>query len=111
MDGFDAQVVKETFELNYYHVTDFNERVLPILKPDGKVVTLASMLGQLNGYSKEITQRFRDVESKKEADEMAREYQDAVNINIDTLSEKGWKRAAYPVSKVSSSSRCHRKCC
>jgi carbonyl reductase 1 len=101
MDGFDAQVVKETFELNYYNATDFNEKVLPILKPNGKIVTLASMLGQLSGYSQDIAQRFRAVESKKGADEMAKEYQEAVNENIDTLQKKGWKKAAYPVSKVS----------
>jgi len=101
LNGFDAKVVEETFALNYHHVTDFNERVLPILKPDGRIIILASMAGSLNGYSSEIVQRFRSVSSRKEADSMALEYQQEARDSIGTLRQKGWKEAAYSVSKVS----------
>ena len=107
LDGFDAEVVRKTLEMNYTNVTDFNERVLPILKPKGRIIILASMAGSLNGYSKEIVERFRSVKSKKEADQLAKEYEQAAKENIDTLKEKGWKTAAYSVSKVSKIS-CHR---
>jgi carbonyl reductase 1 len=110
LDGFDADVVEKTFALNYHDVTDFNERIIPILKPNGRIVILASMAGALNGYSPEIVQRFRSVSSKAEADELALEYQKAARDNIDTLKEKGWKLAAYSVSKVSCMRTCFIAC-
>lgn len=101
MDGFDAEVVRKTFALNYHHVTDFNERVFEILRPQGRIVIVASMAGALNGYSPEIVKRFRNVNTAKEADALAMEYQQAAKESIDTLKDKGWKTAAYSVSKVS----------
>ncbi|UZJ56233.1 hypothetical protein CBS101457_005553 [Exobasidium rhododendri] len=99
LNGFDASVVEKTFAMNYHNVTDFNERVLPILKPNGRIVILASMAGALNGYSSEIVQRFRSVSSKKEADSLALEYQREAKEDIGSLRQKGWKEAAYSVSK------------
>jgi carbonyl reductase 1 len=99
LTGFDASVVEKTFALNYHHVTDFNERVLPVLKTGGRIVILASMAGALNGYSSEIVERFRSVSSKKGADEMALEYQREAKDSIGTLRQRGWKEAAYSVSK------------
>lgn len=104
LDGFDAEVVRKTFALNYHHVTDFNERILDILRPQGRIVILASMAGALNGYSSDMVKRFRNVTTAKEADALAIEYQQAAKESIDTLKDKGWKTAAYSVSKVSCNS-------
>ena len=100
LNGFDADVVQKTFALNYHHVTDFNERVLAILRPGGRIVVLASMTGALNGYSPSIVERFRSVASRAAADDMALEYQRAARESIGTLKQAGWKEAAYSVSKV-----------
>lgn len=100
MDGFNPAVVQKTFATNYHHVTDFNERVLSILRPGGRIVVLASMAGALNGYSSEIVRQFRSVASRSQADDMALEYQRIARDSIGSLKQQGWKEAAYSVSKV-----------
>lgn len=98
MDGFDANVVKQTFATNYHGVTSFNETVLPILRKDGRIVIVASIAGALTGYSQEIVQRFRNVSTASEADVMAKEFEDAVQAGKHK--EKGWKDVAYGTSKA-----------
>lgn len=74
------------------------KETLPLLRKDGRVVVVASMAGKLNGYSEELTQRFKNVKSENDADTLMKEFTAAVEQG--NHSEKGWKSAAYSVSKA-----------
>lgn len=98
MDGFDAEVVRKTFETNFHNVIAFNNELLPILQENARIVILASMAGSLQGYSDDIVRRFRGASTTKEVETLANEYYKAVQ-NGD-YKEKGWKGAAYSCSKA-----------
>ncbi|KAF7512662.1 hypothetical protein GJ744_000923 [Endocarpon pusillum] len=48
MDGFDNNVVKTTLECNYYGSLEATQEFLPLLKPNGRLINVSSMLGKLN---------------------------------------------------------------
>ena len=44
-DAFDENVVKETFQPNFFGTVDLSEKFLPLLNQNGKIVTLGSRAG------------------------------------------------------------------
>lgn len=98
LDGFDANVVRKTFQTNFYNVIAFNNELLPILQQNARIVIVASMAGALQGYSDEIIKRFRAANTVKEVETLANEFQQAVDKGDHQ--QKGWKSAAYSVSKA-----------
>ncbi|KAK0936351.1 hypothetical protein LTS01_026160, partial [Friedmanniomyces endolithicus] len=58
MQGFDANVVKETLETNYYGTLEATQDLLPLLRNGGRLVNVSSMASKLNKYSDEIRNAF-----------------------------------------------------
>ncbi|CAO1616863.1 unnamed protein product [Sympodiomycopsis kandeliae] len=98
LNGFDSQVVKDTLYTDYYATKDLTELLIPLLRKDGRVVSLASMAGKLHGYSPEVTSRFEAVKTTQEADQLMQEFQKAVDNG--THSADGWVSSAYKVAKA-----------
>ncbi|KAK2041076.1 carbonyl reductase [Colletotrichum somersetense] len=98
MQGFDSNVVKSTLACNYHGTLEATRAWIPILKPDGRIVNVASVSGSLSKYSLEIKQRFLNAQSVSEVTELMEEF--TVAVEKGTHEEDGWPSAAYAVSKA-----------
>ncbi|KAL6153307.1 hypothetical protein ACJQWK_11156 [Exserohilum turcicum] len=98
MDGFDANVVKTTLNCNYYKTLEACHEFLPLLKPTGRLVNVASRAGLLSKYSEEVRSRF--LASKTEDDVTAIMKDFAAAVEAGKEKEAGFPSAAYAVSKA-----------
>ncbi|KAK1987773.1 carbonyl reductase [Colletotrichum cereale] len=98
MQGFDSNVVKNTLACNYYGTLEATRAWIPVLKPEGRIVNVASVSGALSSYSPEIKQRFLDAQSVPKVTKLMEEFTAAVEKG--THEEDGWPSAAYAVSKA-----------
>jgi len=98
MQGFDLNVVKNTLACNYYGTLEATRAWIPILKPDGRIVNVASISGSLSKYSPEIRQRFLNAQSVSDVTKLMEEFTAAVEKG--THEKDGWPSAAYAVSKA-----------
>jgi len=83
---------------NYYNTLEACHAFLPLLKPTGRIVNVASMSGDLKKYSEEVRNRF--LASKTEADvtSIMKDFASAVEAGREK--EAGFPSAAYAVSKA-----------
>ena len=95
MDGFDANVAKQTVATNYYAVQDVINNI-PV-NEGGRIVNIASSTGVLRGFGDEVRDKFRNTKTIKDVDALMQEFQDVVAEG--SWKEKGWKGAAYATSK------------
>ncbi|TQN66716.1 Carbonyl reductase [NADPH] 1 [Colletotrichum shisoi] len=98
MQGFDSNVVKNTLACNYYGTLEATRAWIPVLKPDGRIVNVASVSGALSQYSPEIKKRFLDAQSVADVTKLMEEFTAAVEKG--THEKDGWPSAAYAVSKA-----------
>lgn len=94
----DANVVKTTLNCNYYSTLAASHAFVPLLKPTGRMVNVASTSGSLSKYSAAIRDGF--LASKTEADvtSIMQEFQAAVDSGKEK--DAGFPSAAYAVSKA-----------
>jgi carbonyl reductase 1 len=90
--------VNTTLDCNYYKTLEACHTFLPLIKPGGRIVNVASIAGKTNKYSDEIKDRF--LASKTEADvtSIMRDFASAVEAGKEK--EAGFPSAAYAVSKA-----------
>jgi len=98
MDGFDANVVKTTLDCNYYKTLEASRTFLPLLKPTGRLVNVASMAGKLNKYSEEVRNRFLASKTEDDVTSIMKDFASAVEAGKEK--EAGFPSAAYAVSKA-----------
>ncbi|KAJ4368946.1 hypothetical protein N0V83_006028 [Neocucurbitaria cava] len=98
LDGFNAQVVKTTLGCNYYSTLEACHAFLPLLKPTGRMVNVASMSGKLNKYSDEIRNRFLASKTEDDVTSIMKDFASAVEAGKEK--EAGFPSAAYAVSKA-----------
>lgn len=97
LNGFDANVVKQTLHCNYYGTLNITQQILPRIRDGGRLVNVASEVGSLgSGYASEIVSRFRKAEKTEQVTQLMEEFQTAVS-NQSWQSQ--WPSAAYKVSK------------
>ncbi|SPO23328.1 related to carbonyl reductase [Ustilago trichophora] len=95
MDGFDANVAKQTVATNYYALQDMINNI-PV-NDGGRIVNIASLTGVLRNFGDGVRDRFRDSKTIADVDALMKEFQEVVADG--TWKEKGWKGAAYATSK------------
>ena len=94
----DINVVKETLQCNYYGTLAATRSLLPLIRPGGRLVNLASMVGHLNSkYSDEIRSAFAESRTVDDVTRLMESFTDAVAQGKEK--ERGWPSAAYAVSK------------
>ncbi|TDZ34363.1 Carbonyl reductase [NADPH] 1 [Colletotrichum spinosum] len=98
MQGFDSNVVKNTIAVNYYGTLEATRAWIPLLKPDGRVVNVASISGSLSKYSSQIKERFQSSQSVSDVTKLMEDFTSAVEKG--THEKEGWPSAAYAVSKA-----------
>jgi carbonyl reductase 1 len=94
----DNTVVKQTLGCNYHGTLEATRTFLPLMKPGGRIVSLASMVGRLGRYSASLQERFRNPASVDAVTELMDEFAGAVRRGKEK--EEGWPSAAYAVSKA-----------
>ncbi|KAK1068808.1 hypothetical protein LTR33_011052 [Friedmanniomyces endolithicus] len=100
MQGFDANVVKETLQTNYYGTLEATRDLLPLLREGGRMVNVSSMAGKLNKYSDEIRNAF--IQAAKTDVPAVTALMEKFKAAVAEGKEKqaGFPSAAYAVSKA-----------
>lgn len=94
----DVEVVKNTLTCNYHGTLEATQSFIPLLKPDGRIVQLSSIVGSLGKYSRSIQDRFRNPTSVSDITRIMDDFTDAVANKREA--EAGFPSAAYAVSKA-----------
>jgi NAD(P)-dependent dehydrogenase (short-subunit alcohol dehydrogenase family) len=98
-DAFDENIVKTTFQTNYYGTVELSEKIKPLIKDHGKIIIVGSMAGKYKQFSDEIRDRFASSSLTKEGlTGLAKEFYDAVVAG--NYKEKGWPKSGYGTSKA-----------
>jgi carbonyl reductase 1 len=98
--GFDEQIARTTSSVNYFGVKNVTRAFLPIVKANGRIITVSSGAGELgSSYSTSIKQRFMKEDlSLKELDGLAEEF--FLAVGAGTSDQQGWPHSTYKVSKA-----------
>ncbi|KAK3724065.1 hypothetical protein LTR37_001187 [Vermiconidia calcicola] len=100
MQGFDANVVKQTLETNYFGTLEATQDLLPLLRTGGRMVNVSSMAGKLNKYSDEIRNEFLQAAKTDvpAVTAIVEKFRSAVKEGREK--EAGFPSAAYAFSKA-----------
>jgi len=98
--GFDEEIARTTSGVNYFGVKRVTTALLPLIKQNGRIITVSSGEGELaNRYSDAIKKRFlKDDISIKEIDDLAEEF--FLAVRAGTFDKDGWPHSTYKVSKA-----------
>ena len=84
--------------MNYYGTLEATQDLLPLLKPNGRLVNVSSMAGQLTRYSDSLRQQFLSAKSVPQITSLMEAFKSSVNAG--SVSEDGWPSSAYMVAKA-----------
>jgi NAD(P)-dependent dehydrogenase (short-subunit alcohol dehydrogenase family) len=99
MKGFDAEVERKTLEVNYWGAKHVTDRLLPLLRPRGRIVMVSSGMGELSSVSPALRDRFLDPAlTEPDLDALASAF--VRDVEAGKQAERGWPSSAYRVSKV-----------
>ncbi|HEX8701841.1 MAG TPA: SDR family oxidoreductase [Myxococcaceae bacterium] len=98
MDGFNAQVAERTQAVNFFGTWRVTERLLPLMRPHGRIVMVSSGAGELEGFPGHLRSRFDPPASKEALTALVREFIE--DVRSGQHSAKGWPGSAYRVSKA-----------
>jgi carbonyl reductase 1 len=98
-DDFDAKVVEQTLQPNYYGTLSATRMLLPLIRPHGRLVNVTSSAGGLHKFSPALQRRFRSARSVDDVSALMAEF--LAVVEKDPAGDlKGWPRSAYAVSKA-----------
>lgn len=98
LNGFDSKLARETLGCNYYSTMEACHAFLPLVRPQGRLVNLASMAGSLSKYSDEIRKRFLASKTEEDVTSIMKDFISAVDAGKEN--DAGFPSAAYAVSKA-----------
>jgi carbonyl reductase 1 len=96
----DENVVKGTLHTNYYGTLAATQDLLPLLRPGGRLVNVASMSGRLSSYSSALKEAF--LSASKTSVDACTALMEKFTKDVKAGNEKkeGWPRPPYAVSKA-----------
>jgi carbonyl reductase 1 len=96
--GFDADVARRTLCVNFVGAMHLTDRLLPLFRPNARIVMVSSGMGELSGIpSNEIRARFADSRLDREG---LVALTDEFVAGVSSGKLDGFPRNAYSVSKV-----------
>lgn len=98
MDGFNPTVAERTNAVNFFGTWRVTERLLPLMKPEGRIVMVSSGSGELEGLPAHLRSQFDPPASKEALAALVREFIE--DVRSGQHAKKGWPGSAYRVSKV-----------
>ncbi len=99
LDGFDAEVARQTIAVNFTGAMNVTDALLPLVPRGGAVVMVSSGVGELSGLEPALRARFADPALTREG------LVELVNRFVSDVEQgrhgaAGWPSSAYQVSKV-----------
>jgi carbonyl reductase 1 len=99
LDGFDAEVARETIAVNFTGAMNVTDALLPLIPRGGGVVMVSSGVGELSGLDPALRARFSDAELTREG-LVALVNRFVFDVEQGRHDAAGWPSSAYQVSKV-----------
>jgi NAD(P)-dependent dehydrogenase (short-subunit alcohol dehydrogenase family) len=98
-DGFDAAVARRTLDVNFVGMMKLTDRLLPLLRPNARVVMVSSGMGAVSILSPALR---KEVMSESLGRLELRAFADrfVADVADGTHTKSGWPSNAYSVSKV-----------
>ncbi|XP_022080040.1 carbonyl reductase [NADPH] 3-like isoform X2 [Acanthaster planci] len=89
-----------TLATNFTALLEVSRALLPLVRPHGRIVNVASMSGPyaFKKMSQEVKGRFQAVRTEQDVEQLMKEFVDCANAG-DHMS-KGWPNSAYGTSKM-----------
>jgi carbonyl reductase 1 len=99
LQGFDAEIARETIEVNFLGAMHLTDTLLPKMRPRGRIVMVSSGSGELSKFSRRPRRTFETPELTRE-DLVTLVEGFVVEVEAGTHEEHGWPSSAYAVSKA-----------
>ena len=94
----DANIVKTTLNCNYYSTLSASHTFLPLIKPTGRLINVASTSGSLKKVSPAVRSRFLATQTESDVTAIMQDFLAAVEVGKEK--EEGFVSAAYATSKA-----------
>ncbi|AGP36120.1 SDR family oxidoreductase [Sorangium cellulosum] len=99
MQGFDAEVARNTIEVNFFGALRLTTELLPLMRAEGRIVMVTSGLGDRRSVSEALQAQFgKAALTREELVQLMRKFVSDVSAGRHT--EEGWPSSAYAVSKI-----------
>ncbi|KAF2857573.1 NAD(P)-binding protein [Piedraia hortae CBS 480.64] len=101
LQGYDAEILTQTIDTNYYGTLEATRAFLPNIRDGGRLINITSSLGKLTDrYSDEIRKKFRQA-AKTNVEAVNRLMEKAKQAAREGREkETGFPTTAYPISKA-----------
>jgi carbonyl reductase 1 len=99
MNGFNAEVARQTLDVNFFGALRVTDRFLPLLRAGGRIVMLSSGLGSTTDLPPPLRARLHAPDlTRADLIALLHSFVDAVAAGTHTAA--GWPSSAYRVSKM-----------
>lgn len=99
LNGFDADVARKTADVNFFGPLRVTDRLLPLMRPGGRIVMVSSSLGHTGELPAPLRARLKSPDlPRSELIAMMQGFVDGVAAGTHTAA--GWPSSAYRVSKM-----------
>ncbi|KYF48984.1 3-oxoacyl-ACP reductase, partial [Sorangium cellulosum] len=99
MQGFDAEVARNTIEVNFFGALRLTTELLPLMRAEGRIVMVTSGLGDRRSVSEALRAQLGEAAlTREELVQLMRKFVSDVSAGRHT--EEGWPSSAYAVSKI-----------
>ncbi len=99
LDGFNAEVARETIDVNFHGPRLVTAALLPLVREGGRVVMVSSGLADRSGMRRAVSARFTDP-SLSQGDLVLHVEKFVSDVAAGRHREEGWPSSAYGVSKA-----------
>jgi NAD(P)-dependent dehydrogenase (short-subunit alcohol dehydrogenase family) len=99
MNGFNREVARTTIDVNFFGALRVTERLLPQMRPGGRIVLLSSGLADRHGMAPGLAARFADPRLTIEGLSGLME-KFVADVAAGRHTREGWPSSAYGVSKT-----------
>lgn len=99
MNGFDREVARTTIDVNFFGALRVTERILPQMRPGGRIVMVSSGLADRHGMGRGLAARFTDRHlTIEELSALMEKF--VADVAAGRHTSEGWPTSAYGVSKT-----------
>ncbi|WP_437338109.1 SDR family oxidoreductase [Sorangium sp. So ce394] len=99
MQGFNAEVARNTIEVNFFGALRLTTELLPLMRAEGRIVMVTSGLGDRRSISEALQAQFGEAAlTREELVQLMRKFVSDVSAGRHTA--EGWPSSAYAVSKI-----------
>jgi carbonyl reductase 1 len=98
-DGFDATVARRTLDVNFVGMMKLTDRLLPLLRPNARVVMVSSGMGAVSSLRPDLQQEVMSPSLDRKA-LLAFVDRFVADVAAGTHAKHGWPSNAYRVSKI-----------